>query len=246
MNAETHKVVSREEWLVARKALLRREKELTRLRDQICAERRALPWVRVEKDYVFEEPEGRVSLGDLFDGRSQLFIYHFMFGPGWSEGCDGCSFISDHVDAARQHFEHADLSFAAVSRAPWKELEPFKERMGWTFRWVSSAGSDFNYDFGVSFTPEQLAAGPVEYNYASCDMGFEDLHGESVFVRNDAGEIFHTYSSHARGGESLIGAFAFLDFVPKGRNETSTMDWVRHHDRYETSSTESTRCCSHD
>lgn len=227
-----HEVVSREEWLVSRKALLRREKELTRFHDQLCAERRALPWVRVEEDYVFQGPDGAVTLADLFDGRSQLFIYHFMLGPGWKEGCPGCSFIADHVDAARRHFEHADLSFAAVSRAPWEEIAPFKKRMGWTFRWVSSFGSSFNFDFGVSFTPEQLARG-ADYNYEHTTDLMDELHGESVFVKNAAGEIFHTYSSFARGGERLIGAFAFLDFVPKGRNETSTMNWVRLHDQYD-------------
>lgn len=238
-----NEVVSREEWLVSRKALLQREKELTRLNDQICAERRALPWVRVEKDYVFEGPNGPVRFDELFDGRSQLFVYHFMLGPDWDEGCVGCSFISDHVDAARRHFEQADLSFAAVSRAPWTQIARFQKRMGWTFNWVSSFGSDFNYDFGVSFTPEQIKQG-ADYNYERTTDLMEELHGESVFVKNDAGEIFHTYSSYARGGERLIGAFSFLDLVPKGRNETTVMDWVRHHDKY--GDTPAAGCgCSH-
>jgi predicted dithiol-disulfide oxidoreductase (DUF899 family) len=237
MNASAdipHEVVTRDEWLLERKALLGREKELTRLYDQICAERRALPWVKIGKNYMFDGPDGRVTLGDLFDGRNQLMVYHFMFGPDWDEGCPGCSFFADHVDGARQHFENADLSFAAVSRAPWEKIAPFKERMGWNFPWVSSFGSDFNYDFHVSFTPEQIANKDVVYNFERSDETMDELPGGSVFFKNTAGEILHTYSSYGRGGESLIGAFQFLDLVPKGRNETtSIMDWVRHHDRYD-------------
>lgn len=238
---DEHPIVSREEWLGARKALLRREKELTRAHDALCAERRALPWVRVETEYVFEGPAGPITLADLFDGRSQLFVYHFMLGPGWREGCSGCSFIADHVDAARQHFEHADLSFAAVSRAPWNEIASFKKRMGWTFPWVSSFSNRFNFDFGVSFTPGQIESGGI-YNYELTTDLMDELHGESVFVKNREGEIFHTYSSYARGGERLIGAFSFLDLVPKGRNETSTMSWVRLHDRYDDAPAAS-ECC---
>jgi predicted dithiol-disulfide oxidoreductase (DUF899 family) len=233
-------VVSREEWLISRKALLGREKGLMRLHDQVCAERRALPWVKVEKDYTFDGPNGRVKLDDLFDGRSQLFVYHFMLGPDWDEGCTGCSFVSDHVDAARQHFEQADLSFVAVSRAPLAKIEPFKKRMGWQFPWVSSFGSDFNYDFHVSFTPEQIASGDAVYNFEKNDEEMEDLHGVSIFFRDETGQMFHTYSTYARGVEVLLGAFHFLDFVPKGRNETSTMNWVRHHDQYDREAS----CCS--
>lgn len=232
-NIEQPRVVSRDEWLEARKALLAREREVTHARDRLAAERRALPWVKVEKDYVFDAPEGRKRLADLFGGRSQLALYHFMLTPGDSHLCEGCAFISDHVDCARQHFEHADLSFVAVSRAPLEQIMPVKKRMGWTFNWVSSNDSDFNFDFGVSFTPEQIAAGKPLYNYGTTPYLHEDLHGFSVFARNAAGEVFHTYSAYARGAETLLGAFNFLDFTPKGRNETGTMDWVRLHDCYD-------------
>jgi len=229
-----HQVVSREEWLTARKALLAAEKAQTRERDKLLEQRRALPWVKVEKDYVFAGPDGPVSLGDLFAGRSQLFVQHFMLGPDWKEGCSGCSFQADHVDAARQHFEHADLSFAAVSRAPYERIAAFKRRMGWSFPWVSSLGSDFNFDFQVSFRPEELEKKEAVYNYTVIDPGIDELPGESVFTKGDDGTIYHTYSSYARGGEELIGAFMFLDMAPKGRNEqTGIMDWVRHHDRYD-------------
>ena len=229
-----HQVVSREEWLTARKAHLEAEKALTRQRDKLLEERRALPWVKVEKDYVFEGPDGKVTLADLFAGRSQLFVQHFMLGPDWKEGCTGCSFQADHVDAARQHFEQADLSFAAVSRAPYARIAAFKRRMGWSFPWVSSLGSDFNFDYHVSFRPEELARKAALYNYTTIDPGIDELPGESVFVRDDDGTIYHSYSSYARGGEALIGAFMFLDMVPKGRNEPdSIMQWVRHHDRYD-------------
>ena len=228
-----HPVVSRSQWIAARKALLAEEKELTRRRDALNAKRRALPWVKVDKNYVFEGPDGPVSLADLFDGRSQLIVYHFMFGPGDEEGCPGCSFICDHVDAARQHFEHGDVSFAAVARAPLAEFQSFKNRMGWKFPWVSSAGSDFNFDFHVSYTPEQIASGEVEYNYSTIKPWGEEAHGISVFHRNDAGEIFHTYSCYARGGEQALGTFMFMDLTPLGRNEESTMNWIRLHDRYD-------------
>ena len=238
-----HEVVSRKEWLAARKTLLARERELTRLRDRIAAERRALPWVRIENDYIFEAPEGRTSLADLFDGRSQLVVYHFMLTPGSDHVCSGCAFISDHVDAARQHFEQADLSFVAVSRAPLAQIEPVKRRMGWRFRWVSSFGSDFNYDYGVSFTAEQVAKGETEYNYGTTSYAASDLHGTSVFVRDDAGQVFHTYSTYARGPEVLLGAFNWLDLTPKGRNETGTMSWVRLHDEYDKRPADAGECC---
>ena len=229
-----HQVVSRDEWLKAHTAHLEAEKALTRQRDKLFEARRALPWVKVDKDYVFEGPDGPVSLGDLFAGRSQLFVQHFMLGPDWKEGCSGCSFQADHVDAARQHFEHADLSFAAVSRAPYEKIAAFKRRMGWTFPWVSSFGNDFNYDYHVSFREDELKRGEAFYNYRTIDPGIDELPGQSVFYRDDDGTIYHTYSSYARGGEELIGAFNFLDMVPKGRNEPdSIMQWVRHHDRYE-------------
>ncbi|HEY9539552.1 MAG TPA: thioredoxin family protein [Kiloniellaceae bacterium] len=229
-----HQVVSREDWLAARKTHLEAEKALTRQRDKLLEARRALPWVKVEKDYVFEGPDGPVTLGDLFAGRSQLFVQHFMLGPDWKEGCTGCSFQADHVDAARQHFEHADLSFVAVSRAPYERIAAFKRRMGWRFPWVSSFGNDFNFDYHVSFRPEELERKEAYYNYATIDPGIDELPGMSVFAKDDGGAIYHTYSSYARGGEELIGAFMFLDMVPKGRNEPdSIMQWVRHHDRYD-------------
>lgn len=237
-----HPVVSHDEWVEARKELLKKEKELSRLRDEINIQRMALPWERVEKSYEFDTPEGRKSLGDLFRGRSQLFVYHFMLAPE-GEPCSGCSFISDHVDGARLHFEHHDLAFVAVSRASVAEIEAVKRRMDWTFPWVSSAGSSFNYDYEVSFTPEQIADGKAIYNYEPCDFGMEDLHGISVFYKNEKGEIFHTYSSYARGGDMFLGAYHFLDVSPKGRNESEIMDWMRHHDRYDNAPEKS--CCCH-
>lgn len=229
----TKRVVSRDEWLVAREQHLLREKELTRMRDEVARERRALPWVRVDKRYVFHGPAGEQTLAELFAGRSQLIVQHFMFAPGWTEGCVGCSFLADHVDAARAHFEHHDVSFVAVSRAPWPEFQAFQRRMGWRFPWVSSHGSDFNYDFGVSFTPEQVARGEVYYNYAWTEPHGEELHGTSVFYKDAGGELFHTYSTYARGPDLLLGAYNFLDLTPKGRDEQEVMDWVRHRDRYE-------------
>jgi len=238
-----HPVVSREEWLKARSVHLEAEKALTRKRDKLFQARRALPWVKVEKNYVFEGPDGPVGLGDLFDGRSQLFVQHFMLGPDWKEGCPGCSFQADHVDAARQHFEHADLSFAAVARAPYEKIAAFKRRMGWTFPWVSSFGNDFNYDYHVSFREDELKRGAAVYNYRTTDPGIDELPGQSVFYRDDDGTIYHTYSSYARGGEELIGAFNFLDMVPKGRNEPDQiMQWVRHHDKYDDA--KAGACCS--
>lgn len=228
-------IVSRQEWLAARRAHLEKEKEITRLRDALARERRELPWVRVEKEYVFEAPEGRVTLGELFDGRSQLVVQHFMFGPGWTEGCVGCSFQADHVDATLVHLAHRDVTFVAVSRATVPEIEAFRSRMGWRFRWVSSYGSDFNYDYHVSFTRTELAAGGVLYNYELRRIQSEELPGVSVFHRRSSGDIFHTYSSQGRGPEILIGTYNYLDLVPKGRDEEGLwppMSWVRHHDSY--------------
>lgn len=224
--------VSRAEWLAARKELLIKEKQLTGLRDQLSAERRQLPWVSVDKPYVFDGPHGKETLADLFEGRSQLLVYHFMLTPGSEHICAGCSFIADHIDAARLHFEHADLSFDAISRAPFVQIEAAKDRMGWRFRWLSAFGTDFNYDYCVSFTEEQVASGEIGYNYGTTDYAAVDLHGTSVFAKDDAEAVFHTYSCYARGDEPLIGAFQFLDLTPKGRNETSVMSWVRPHDEY--------------
>lgn len=228
-----HQVVSRDEWLSARKAHLAREKEFTRQRDALSAERRALPWVKVDKAYAFEGPTGRQTLADLFGRNSQLVIYHFMFGPGSKEGCPGCSFLADHFDGPNQHLKHHDVSLVAVSRAPYAEFQEFRQRMGWDFTWVSSAGSDFNHDFHVTPSPAERAAGRYEYNYAMHDGEGGEMPGFSVFYRDEAGEIFHTYSSYARGGDLLIGAYNVLDMTPKGRNEDGIMDWMRHHDRYE-------------
>ncbi|HEY4250659.1 MAG TPA: thioredoxin family protein [Roseomonas sp.] len=229
-----HAVVSREEWLVARKALLAREKEATRLRDRLNAERLALPWVRVDKAYGFETPAGRRSLGELFDGRSQLMVYHFMLAPGQDAGCPGCSFLSDHLDGALVHLNHHDVTLVAVSRAPLPEIEAYRRRMGWHFPWVSSNGSDFNRDYHVSFTAEDLARGSVDYNFTQTpsDQANDELPGLSAFYRGADGQVFHTYSSYARGPEELIGTYMILDRAPLGRNEAQIMDWMRRHDEY--------------
>jgi len=230
-----HPIVSRQEWLRARKALFDKERAMTHALDALRAERRRLPWVRIEKPYVFDGPEGECSLGDLFGGRGQLAIYHFMLTPGSRHLCPGCSYTMDHVDAARQHFEHADLSFAAVSRAPIRRIEEARRRMGWTFPWVSSGEGDFNYDFGVSFTEADRARpGGAPYNYGlTAVRNSPDMFGVSIFVKDEAGEVFHSYSTYHRGTELLMGAFNWLDLTPKGRNEAGgVMDWVRLHDEY--------------
>jgi len=231
------KVVSRVEWLAARKALLAREKELTRSRDELSRLRRELPWVKIEKPYAFEGPDGKETLSGLFAGRSQLIVYHFMFGPGWGEGCVGCSFHADHMGGAILHLEQHDVSFVVVSRAPLAELETFKKRMGWQFKWVSSFGSDFNYDYHVSFPKNELAKGKVYYNFETQDIPSEEMSGISVFYKDGEDRVFHTYSSYARGGDIFLGAYNYLDLTPKGRNETGPRhdltDWVRHHDKYD-------------
>jgi predicted dithiol-disulfide oxidoreductase (DUF899 family) len=228
----TPEIVPREAWLEARKGLLARERAMTHALDALRAERRRMPWVRVEKDYAFAGPDGEVALGELFDGRGQLAIYHFMLAPGSEHVCPGCAFTVDHVDAARQHFAQADLAFAAVSRAPIGEIERVRARMGWDFRWVSSHGSDFNHDFGVSFTPEERVEGRAIYNYGTPIRNASEMFGVSVFARGEAGEVYHTYSTYHRGTELLMGAFNWLDLAPKGRNEAGTMSWVRLHDEY--------------
>lgn len=230
-----HPVVSRNEWIAARRELLAKEKELTRLRDAVAAQRRALPWVRVDKSYAFEGPAGTQTLPELFAGRSQLVVYHFMFGPDWEEGCKSCSFVTDHFQGAIIHLAHRDVTLVAVSRAPLAKIEAFKRRMGWQHTWVSSHGSDFNYDYHVSFTPQELASGTAEYNYEKSRFPVEEAPGVSVFCKNANGAIYHTYSSYARGLDPLIGTYQYLDLVPKGRAEESEsypMAWVRHHDRY--------------
>jgi predicted dithiol-disulfide oxidoreductase (DUF899 family) len=233
-----HNIVSQEEWIAARKELLEKEKESTRLRDELSAERRRLPWVKVEKNYVFDAPGGKVKLADLFAGRNQLVIYHFMFGPDWQEGCPSCSFGCDHINGMLPHLAARDVTMVAVSRAPLAKLEAFKKRMGWRFNWVSSYGSEFNADFHVSFTEEEIARGKVYYNYTEQEFPSEEAPGLSVFYKDAAGDIFHTYSTYGRGlDEALMGTYRILDLVPKGRDEDHlgfSMEWVRYHDRYGT------------
>jgi predicted dithiol-disulfide oxidoreductase (DUF899 family) len=229
-----HKIVSENEWVEARKKLLAREKELTHLQEKIAEERRALPWVKVAKNYVFDTPQGKKTLSELFDGRSQLIVYHFMFSPDWEAGCTGCSFLSDHVDGANQHLKHHDVTYIAVSRAPLDKLLAYKKRMGWKFPWVSSEGSDFNYDYHVSFTKDEVAKKRAFYNFEDSDIGsMEDLHGTSVFIKDADGTIYHTYSAYARGDERSLGTYMWLDITPKGRNETGAMSWVKRHDEYD-------------
>jgi predicted dithiol-disulfide oxidoreductase (DUF899 family) len=231
-----HPIVSQDEWLAARRQLLAREKEFTRLRDQLTSERRALPWVKVEKPYVFDGPDGRETLAELFGGRSQLIIKHFMLGPGWEEGCVGCSFELDHIDGILVHLEQRDVSYVAVSRAPLAEIEAFKQRMGWHIKWVSSSDTDFNFDFHVSFRSDEIGAGEGYYNYGMRKIGIDEMSGRSVFYKDPNGDVFHTYSSYGRGGEDVLVTYRLLDLVPKGRDETgpnrNLSDWVRHHDRY--------------
>ncbi|HEY3156189.1 MAG TPA: thioredoxin family protein [Candidatus Eisenbacteria bacterium] len=232
---ERPKVVTHDEWVAAHKQHLNKEKEFTRLRDELSRQRRELPWERVEKEYVFDGPEGKKTLADLFDGRSQLIVYHFMFGPGWVEGCPSCSFVSDHIDGSVVHLAQRDVMLMAVSRAPLSQIEAFRKRMGWRFKWVSSSANDFNFDYHVSFTKDEMAKGKLYYNYEMQKFGSEEAPGVSVFYRDAAGDIFHTYSAYARGLDILVGAYNYLDLAPKGRDEdglTSTMAWVRHHDRY--------------
>jgi len=232
-----HKVVSTDEWLEARKQLLIQEKEFTRLRDQLSRQRRELPWVKVEKNYVFEGPSGKTTLAELFEGRSQLIIYHFMFGPDWEAGCPHCSFWADNFDAIIVHLKQRDVTMIAVSRAPLQKLTEFKKRMGWTFKWVSSFDSDFNFDFHVSFTPEQLARKEVFYNFKiRDDVGSSEREGVSVFYKDPTGSVFHTYATYERGIDMLNTAYHYLDLVPKGRDEAGldfTQAWVRYHDKYD-------------
>ena len=243
----TVNVVSPAEWVAARKEFLAKEKEFTRLRDELSRQRRELPWERIEKKYVFDGAHGKETLADLFEGRRQLIIYHFMFGPGWKEGCPSCSFLADSFDGARVHMAQRDTAFAAVSRATLAEMQAFQKRMGWTFKWVSSFGSDFNYDYQV--TAADAAQGKTYYNYGMVEFPSEERPGASVFYRNAEGEIFHTYSTYARGLDILLPAYNFLDLTPKGRDEAEmkphAMAWVRHHDRYESASgAKKQGCCS--
>jgi predicted dithiol-disulfide oxidoreductase (DUF899 family) len=231
-----HQIVSHEQWVEARKQLLAREKELTRLRDQLSQARRDLPWERVTKEYVFDGPDGRERLAELFAGRSQLVVYHFMFAPDWEAGCKNCSFWADNFERNVVHLAARDVTMIAVSRAPFPKLDAFRRRLGWTFKWVSSAGNDFNFDYHVSFTPEELAGGKVYYNYAWTDGRISELPGISVFYRDESGNIFHTYSCYARGLDMMNTAYHYLDLVPKGRDEAeqrpNPMAWVRYRDSY--------------
>ena len=230
------KVVPQAEWLAARKELLRKEKEFTRLRDELSRQRRELPWEKVEKQYVFEGPTGKETLADLFGGKSQLIVYHFMLGPDWKEGCPSCSFLADHFNPSVVHLAARDVQLVAVSRAPLPQIEAFEKRMGWTFKWVSSYGSDFNYDYQVSMSKDEAGSGQAYYNYTMQKFPSEERPGASVFYKDAAGDIFHTYSTYGRGLDILVGAYNWLDLVPKGRDEEGlahTMAWVRHHDRYD-------------
>jgi predicted dithiol-disulfide oxidoreductase (DUF899 family) len=227
-------VVSRAQWLSARTALLTKEKEFTKLRDDLSRQRRDLPWVRVDKQYAFDTPAGKETLAQLFGEYSQLVVYHFMFPPDWSEGCKHCSFWADNFNPIGIHLNHRDVSMVAASRAPLAKIETFRKRMGWNFKWVSAANSDFNYDYGVSFTPEEVKSGTAIYNFGTISPGMTDREGASVFYKDGSGTIFHTYSTYARGIDMLNTAYHYLDLVPKGRDEAgSPQAWVRHHDRYD-------------
>ena len=231
-----HRVVSHKAWIEARRKFLAKEKKFTRLRDELARQRRALPWEKVDKDYVFDGPKGPETLSELFDGRSQLVVYHFMFAPEWSEGCKHCSFWADNFNGLGIHLNHRDVSFVAISRAPLAKLEAFRKRMGWSFKWVSSGQNDFNYDYQASFTPQEVESGAAFFNYSKSDVGVTDREGVSVFYKDQSGAVFHTYSSYARGIDMLNTAYHYLDLVPKGRDEDGlefTQAWVRYHDRYE-------------
>lgn len=243
----THEIVSPEEWLLARKNLLAKEKELTRLRDELSRQRREMPWEKVEKRYVFDGPDGQETLADLFGGRSQLIVYHFMFGPDWPEGCPSCSMVADHLEGSRVHLAQRDATLVVASRARREQIEAFQKRMGWRFKWVSSHESDFNRDYHVSFTPEEMARGKVQYNYGLNEFPSNEAPGVSVFIKDGNGEVFHTYSAYARGVEELLGVYRFLDFTPKGRDEAELsfpMAWVRHHDRYAPAEVPVAACCA--
>jgi len=240
---ENRKVVSQKEWIAARKKLLVKEKKFSKLRDEMNRERRKLPWVKVEKNYSFDGPDGKVSLADLFCGKSQLIVYHFMFGPGWKDGCPHCSFWADHYDGVNLHIGQRDTAFVVVSRAPLKEIAPFKQRMGWKFRWVSSFQTDFNFDFNVSFTPEQIKTKKANYNFAPLDMDIDEREGVSAFYMDKNGDIYRTYSSYARGIDLMNTTYNFLDLTAKGRDEKpgAAQNWVRYHDEYK--SAQQGGCC---
>ncbi len=233
---DEHKVVSNDEWLAARKALLAKEKHFTHLRDEVSQLRRDLPWERVTKEYVFDGPRGKETLAQLFDGRSQLIVYHFMFHPTWSEGCPSCSFWADNFKGVIVHLKHRDVTLVAVSKARFEQIEAFKQRMGWDFKWLSSFGNDFNRDYHVSFTPEEMERKEMFYNYRTTSFPREEAVGISVFYKDPAENLFHTYSCYSRGVDMLNVAYHYLDLVPKGRDEdhlSFSQAWVRHHDKYD-------------
>ena len=238
-----HKVVSQKAWLTARKQLLVKEKKFSKLRDQLNRQRRDLPWVKVDKKYIFDTSDGKQKLPELFRDKSQLIVYHFMFGPGWEEGCPHCSFWADHYDSVNIHLSQRDTALVVVSRAPLKEIEPFKKRMGWRFKWVSSGKSDFNFDFHVSFTPEQIRRRKLFYNYENMAMDMDEREGVSAFYKDEKGVVYHTYSAYARGIDLMNTTYNFLDLTAKGRDENpdSPQDWVRYHDKYQAEG----RCCCH-
>jgi predicted dithiol-disulfide oxidoreductase (DUF899 family) len=249
VNSNTeHSVLSYDEWFAAHKAHFEKEKAYSKYREQLASERRALPWLKIDKNYVFETEIGSQSLSELFNGRSQMIVYHFMLAPHDGHRCTGCSFLADHIDATDMHVRHHDVSFVVVSRAPLFEILPYKKRMGWRFNWVSTAGNDFNYDFQVSFTPEQIASGHVMFNYHDGSVGGPDRGGVSIFFKNAEGEIFHTFASRGRGGENVIGTYGYLDMLPKGRNENgphgNLADWVKLHYEYVDDPKVSQSCCS--
>ena len=247
-NGANHPVASRDDWLAQRRALLAHEKELTRLGDQVARERRALPWVRLDKTYTFDTPAGRRTLAELFAGRRQLMVQHFMLAPGWEQGCKSCSFMADHLVGAKIHLEHRDVTVQLISRAPLAEIERFRQRMGWDFAWASAEGNDFNRDFAVSFPPESRIDGEVFYNYGMTAFPQEEAPGISFFFKDDAGDVFHTYSTFGRGVEAMMGTtYELLDMAPKGRDEDAlayTMEWVRHHDRYDDAPAPAASCCA--
>ena len=231
---ESHPVVSRAEWLAARQEFLRKEKEFTRLRDQLSQQRRALPWVKVEKEYVFDGPNGKETLADLFAGRSQLLVYHFMFDPEWEAGCKSCSFWADNYNGIVTHLNHRDATHVTISRAPLAKLQAFKQRMGWEFKWVSSGTNDFNYDYRVSFTSKDIASGQKLYNFETSGFPVAEAPGISVFYRDEHGDIFHTYSTYARGLDMMNAAYHHMDLLPKGRDEgAGNMAWLRLRDEYD-------------
>jgi predicted dithiol-disulfide oxidoreductase (DUF899 family) len=237
MSAANHKIVSRAEWTTARKELLAREKQFTRERDRLSEARRNLPWVRVSKNYVFDRARGKATLAELFDGSSQLVVYHFMFGPDWKAGCNSCSFWADNFNGIVEHLKHRDVKLMAISRAPLAKLLAFQKRLGWSFDWASSLNNTFNHDYGVSFTPEELASGVVNYNYGEYKDGDAEMPGISVFTKDPEGNVFHTYSCYARGIDMMNGAYHYLDLVPKGRDEAGLpypMAWLRLRDEYDT------------